>query len=404
MADYTVNIPTESSMQEAVAQLRVIAAAQAVQAGTKVDAEEYTIEEIENIVEAGMASTVFSIGDIITTTYTYNGTEYECPFYIVAFEDVELEDGETVPGMVLQMAYATIESMAFDNYEAFYYAEDGLSAGTYYITVGSTAAANNWVSGDTWQFTLTEAVPEGGYLAGFRLHRDSGKDISSLLVYSYDSDYTLIESVSVSSGSDGTSLGTVTLAGGDGLNADQRFAAGYNRWSQSAYRQWLNSSADAGEWWTSQNDYDLPPDQLSTYAGFMQGFESDFLACLGKIKVTTALNTVEGFTDTSEDTYDTFFLPSLEQIYVTPQLSGVEGDYWPYWKRALGLSSTEATGSTNADRITYLLSNHSSAQLVWLRSAYRSFARSVWYVYSSGGVTSGNAYSSRHCAPACVIV
>ncbi|MCD8052353.1 MAG: hypothetical protein LUE89_11880, partial [Clostridiales bacterium] len=107
---------------------------------------------------------------------------------------------------------------------------------------------------------------------------------------------------------------------------------------------------------------------------------------------------------TSEDTYDTFFLPSLEQQFITPQLAGVEGDYWEYWKLATGSSETIETGVTGAFPVTYAINAQTSAQYVRLRSALRSSAYLTWCVNSSGSVY-GIPYASSayRFAPACVI-
>ena len=123
---------------------------------------------------------------------------------------------------------------------------------------------------------------------------------------------------------------------------------------------------------------------------------------LQPIKVQTSANTVVdgGVTDI---TYDKFFLPSLEQIYVNPQISGVEGDYWPYWKERTGASSPQAQYGTYPERITYAIENHNSAQTVRLRSAYRGYTNNTWNVYSSGYVSNGYAISAYRFAPACVI-
>ena len=44
---------------------------------------------------------------------------------------------------------------------------------------------------------------------------------------------------------------------------------GCNRWDWSAIRQWLNSAAAPGEWWTAQHEYDAAPAYAATLAGFM---------------------------------------------------------------------------------------------------------------------------------------
>lgn len=405
----SLNLPSLENQESILDQIKELVALKAVEVSASLDPDTLTLKQIQKIVQLGYASKVFAVGQQLTVNYTYNGTVYEMPFDIVHFDDVELEDGETVPGMFLQSHYATVESMMFDGYEAFYVATDGLYAGTYNVTMG-----NSWgtyvVSGTTYQFTLTEDVPAGGVLAGFRRLAYDVSDVTKLYVYSYeslDAGYSnYIEAAAISEGSGGTSLGTLygnSSAADSGLNHMHRVMYGYNRWSQSGYRQWLNSSAAAGSWWTPQNDYDLPPEQYATYPGFLAGFEDDFLNILGTIKVTTALNTVEGLSDTSEDTYDKFFLPSLEQIYVKPQLSGVEGDYWEYWKRACALTDPEAQYTTDANRITYALNNKTSAQTVRLRSAYRNYASNTWIVNYTGYVNYNGAIYAYRCAPACVI-
>jgi hypothetical protein len=219
--------------------------------------------------------------------------------------------------------------------------------------------------------------------------------------------------VTVSEGNEGTNLGTLsssTKYSDTGINNMQRASYGYNRWSQSGIRQWLNSDASIGNWWSHQNVFDRPPDQLTSMRGFMAGLPEAFVEIVNPVKVTTALNTVSD-TDigTTEDTYDKFFLPSLEQEYIVSQLTDVEGPYWPYWKQRMDLSSPQnwyqSSSVTNANpfHIRYTIENHNSAQLVRLRSAWRGNACYTWYVYSTGNVYGSNAAYAFRAAPACVI-
>ena len=224
------------------------------------------------------------------------------------------------------------------------------------------------------------------------------------------SSITPIETLTLTEGSSGTNLGTLsstTLFSASGMTNLQMAAYGYNRWSHSANRQFYNSSASAGGWWTPQHPEDRPPEQLATVQGFMKGFDDEFLDIIKPVKVTTALNTVTDTSiGTSENTYDTFFLPSLEQEYIVPQVSGVEGSYFPYWKERLGLSSPQATGTGNANsrHIRYGFDAKTTAQNCRLRSASRGNACSSWYVYSSGYVSSlGSTNAFRGC-PICVII
>ena len=372
--------------------------------------------QIQEVVKRGLAQDYFSIGDQIEVKWTKGTTEHTLPFDVVSFDDV-YKEGETdpSPGMWLECHYA-MDGVQFDASEAIYVASEALPAGTYHFTIGT-----NWgthcVAGTSYEFTTTQEVPAGGQImvgknndwytwgapdqapANWRVHTFASADAVTPL----DSNLTLTE------GSGGTDLGSIassTKYSASGVNNLQRAGYGYNRWSMSAMRQYLNSDAAAGAWWEAKNPFDRAPQQLSSLAGFMAGFESDFLAALGKIKVTTALNTVsDSEIGTSEDTYDTFFLASLEQEYIAPQAAGVEGAYWPYWKERLDLSSPQPTGSAgaNANHIRYAYDARTSAQTCRLRSALRGYASYTWSVYTSGDANGSTAATAGRGCPACVI-
>ena len=379
-----------------------------------------TLNEIHEIVRAGEAANVFSIGDQIMLNYNDGTNDYVLPWDIVHFGDVELQDGETVPGMFIQSHYA-MEAVQFDQNEAFYVVPaGGLTAGTYNITMGNSWGSNV-VSGKSYDFTLTESYAEGDLL---QLGK-ANSEVSALpdtapanwRVRTYKKDGTTpasmaasaSEIVTLTEGTSGTSLGTLsssTLYGTSGMNNMQRSGYGYNRWSQSALRQRLNSAAAAGAWWTAQNPYDRRPAELATLRGFMAGFDEAFLNIIKPVKVTTALNTVSDTAiGTTENTYDTFFPASLEQEYITPLLADVEGAYWEYWKRRLGLSSPQGTGAANANanHIRYEYNAKTTAQSCRLRSANRGYATISWYVTTAGSANNNSATYSLRCAPACVI-
>ena len=379
-----------------------------------------TLNEIHEIVRAGEADRVFSIGDQIMLNYNDGTNDYVLPWDIVHFGNVMLQDSETVPGMFIQSHYA-MQAVQFDQNEAFYVVpSEGLAAGTYYITMGNSWGSNV-VSGKSYYFTLTSSYTEGDLLQFGTASDEIGalpdKAPSAWRVKTYKAvgsvpaglAETPTETLTVTEGTSGTSLGTLsssTKYASSGVNNMQRASYGYNRWSQSAMRQFLNSDAAVGAWWTPQNVFDRRPTQLATLRGFMAGFDPEFLNIIKPVKISTALNTVsDSEIGTSEDTFDTFFPASLEQEYCVPQLSGVEGDYWEYWKRKLGLSSPQASGTANLNtrHIRYAYEAQSSAQYCRLRSANRGNAHSTWYVTSTGAVYSYYATYSDRCAPACVI-
>ena len=122
--------------------------------------------------------------------------------------------------------------------------------------------------------------------------------------------------------------------------------------------------------------------------------------------VVTALNTVEGFTETTETTQDKIFLPSLQEWHITPQLANVEGEDWQYMidlAEEDGRTGRFPTGQAIDILKRYNISSQASSVYVWLRSAYRYHAGYAWSVYSSGYVNYNTAYDSNRGCPACII-
>ena len=373
-----------------------------------------TLNEIHRIVQAGEAPNVFGYGDQILVNWNDGTNDNVIPFDIVHFGDVQLEDGETRPGMFIQSHYA-MQGVQFDASEAIFVASEALPAGNYYFTIGTTWGSH-CVSGKSYTFTTTKEVPAGGQIMVGKNNDwwtwgapDVAPTSWKVHTFSSPSDTTPLESnLALSEGTTGTSLGSIASTAKysqSGVNNLQRAAYGYNRWSQSANRKYYNSSAASGSWWSPSNPFDRSPQQLSTVRGFMAGFDEEFLNILNPVKVTTLLNTVSD-TDigASENTYDTFFLSSLEQEYIAPQAYG-EGDYWEYWKQRLGLSSPQVQGGggANARHIRYGYDAKTTAQTVRLRSANRGYASYTWNVYTTGNAGYGNATGDNRGCPACVI-
>jgi len=358
-------------------------------------------ELLRKIVRNGSAPDFFNIGDQIIVPWTdkAENVDYQMPFDVAHFMKTDTKGESGIPSMVLHSHFVIPFGIQFSQYQAFYYAEDGLAAGTYHIKGGTTWG--QFTKGEFYQFTLTEPVPAGGQLAGFRDVAD-GSPVTSKTVQSFasPSSPTAIETVAISIGDDGTYLGEMASDSTAELNALQSVGYGYNRWSQSAYRQWLNS--DKQDWWEPQSNYDRPPTEASTKWGFLSGFDPEFLEIIKPTKVITAKNTLidDG---KLEDTYDRFFLPSKEEIYNTPQLAG-EGGNWDYWKQRLGLPSETANHpSVYPEYIKYGLEAQSTAYTWRLRSATRGSSGYVWTVSSTGYVYDGIARYSYRSAPACRI-
>lgn len=363
--------------------------------------EEMDYNGIKAVVAAGNAPVVFPTGTQLVNTYTAkDGKAYDCPWDVVQPDDIaEGETGTTAPAMVLQMHYASLEDIQFSAYQAFYVVPDaGLVAGTYNVKMGLDWGTNV-KTGTVYQFTLTKNAPAGARLTGFYNAPDVAPANWKIYVYKDQQKSELLETCNVSAGSAGTNLGTFLAKPNGNLNGLHPVGYGDNRWWKSAYRQYLNSDAPAKEWWTPQDEWDMKPDQADTVPGFLAGFSDDFKNALTRTKVVTYGNTV---TDDGSAvvTYDKIFLPSLQEIYCSPQVSG-EGSYWPYWKERTGAKTPQALWQTYPLRITRDLAQHTVGRLVRLRSAGRGNGYNAFNVTTSGSVSYWGAIYAYRCAPAC---
>lgn len=177
-----------------------------------------------------------------------------------------------------------------------------------------------------------------------------------------------------------------------------RASYGSNNWVESGIRQWLNSNGKAGTWWTAKTEYDVKSSYASSEAGFMAGFDEDFLSTVGEVTKITARNTVTdgGGSDT---TTEKFFLLSQTEVYGGLVNSISEGEAYPYYADNSSLSAA-GTGADD-NRIKY---RSGSAQYWWLRSPDPSGSRGVRSVSTTGYVSGSNAFNSNGVAPACCII
>ena len=364
--------------------------------------EEMDYNGIKAVVAAGNAPAVFPVGTQLVNTYTgKDGKVYDCPWDVVKTDDIaEGETGTTAPAMVLQMHYASLEDIQFSAYQAFFVVpEAGLVAGTYNVKMGLDWGTNV-KNGTVYQFTLTKNAPAGARLTGFYNALDTAPTSWKVYVYKDQNKSELLETCNVSAGSAGTNLGTFLAKPNGNLNGLHPVGYGDNRWHKSAYRQYLNSDAAAGGWWTPQDEWDMKPNQADTVPGFLAGFSDDFKAALTRVKVVTYGNTV---TDDGSAvvTYDKIFLPSLQEIYCSPQVSGEGTGYWPYWKERTGAKTPQALWQTYPLRITRDLAQRTVGRSVRLRSAGRGDGCIAFSVHSSGSVGYWCAVYALRCAPAC---
>lgn len=314
-----------------------------------------TWAKLQAIVKTGRANEIFSLGDEFVCKYNYAGTDYDWTWVCADFREVELENGDKVPGMVLQSKYCTIESIVLDSPEQVEATESTAQEGVYYYGLtGSTVQASSITLLD---LSAGETIPYSSYSKVFKSSvRDTTKNIMQY---------------------------------------------GYNRYKYSAVRKWMNSDRAVGEDWFGQLDHigQVKPSNALTLAGFMAGLDEDFLAVINATKIQAATNTVTdgGVTDVM---YDKFWLPSVEEMFGAPQVEGIEGNYFPYWKNRSGLAN-RSNDAVEGRKIVPI--NSTSLQTCRLRSVIRGASFTAWFVSTSGYLHNNYSYSAYRLAPACVI-
>ena len=349
---------------------------------------------VQALVRAGLHKNVFSIGDQLVCKKGNDDLVWD----VIGIDHDTPTDSQFTHSMTLQLHDCLASTMMVDNQEALYYAENGLTAGTYNFTI-QDSYDTSYGGGKTYQFTLTNDVPAKGQLVFGWAYNTQASD-AKITSYASSTSTTAIEQVGVTEGSDGTSLGT-TDGNSTNINHIHRARFGSNNYKESAIRQFLNSSAVAGSVWTPQTKYDRTPSWNSNTAGFMKDIDSDFLAVLGASPKVVALNTVTDGGGSVTINNDKFFLLSRSEVYGGKENNINEGEPYPYYSNYSDLSAA-GTGD-DSNRIKY---RSGTAQVWWLRSptsAYGGYA--VRYVLTSGTVSNiGIACNSAAVAPACNII
>ena len=347
----------------------------------------------------------------------YNGTSVA--FDVLDYDKHTLVGTDTTKTMCVGahdiISYGTIP---FDAPQLMYWSKNGLPAGTYKLTLDHARYGGGTLYDGTYMFTLTKAIPADG---GFRHTKPVGGWQSSyekadilgnyITTYGARPQRSAIESGVTFSEYDGTTectdLGTFTArsrtyyteddtVNGGKRNFTERQAYGSNRWRDSVYRQWLNSTASAGttgngvsNWWTPQSVFDRAPGGANS-AGFLYGLDPSFVAAMGKVKVITALCDCDKVDGATQDiTYDKVWLQSVTEVFGDTNNSISEGVRLAYWN-----------GSTDADRIKY---HNGTARYWWLRSPHPTYAHHVRGVTSPGVLSNNEARSAYGVVPACCI-
>lgn len=368
-------------------------------------------DEFKDRVDDGSASgsAEFAVGEQIAAQWEpAEGSSYSSPWDIVHYDDAG--------NAYLQWHYAQ-GAMAFDEAEALYVFDGTEQAGVeYYLLINKRTASGNagFVTGDGIAFTLSAAPAAGDQLVLALNHSHATNPVNSVTWNVYGAGETTSKQTGTTRNSTGgTKLGETssvsTFQTNGRVNAPMRAIYGYGRWSQSAIRQWLNSSAPAGEWWSPQNIWDRPPAYAQTHRGFMAGLPSEMLSVVQRAEVITALAADEDPTETSDITQDYFWLPSLEEIYAEPAYAVAEGEAWDYYKNLAeeaGLSGRFQWSVNYSQLIKYTSNSTQTAAQVFLRSILFGAVQAaieVFKISDSGGITQTSVWPIYYVSPACKI-
>ena len=276
--------------------------------------------------------------------------------------------------------------------QALVYAATEIPAGTYYFTVKN----QTWYPDDndvSYQFTLTQAVPEGGQIVLDATY-DQALAGKAVKTYSGPMSSEVIETATLTAGSSGTNLGN-TDGNSANVNHMHRALMGNNYYAEGKLDMWFNSAAAANAWDAATTKYDRPC-AYANVAGYMHNMDAEFLAVVQPTDVVCRSNNTyeEGhelntlYTITGRK----FFSASRVELGYGAENDLSEGRVWELFN-----------GATDADRIKYDLAAKTTARYYWLRSPYPSHASSVRNVYPSGSLNFNNAYSGIGAAAACVI-
>ena len=194
-----------------------------------------------------------------------------------------------------------------------------------------------------------------------------------------------------------------------GNSDSDRKRYGNNRWIYANIRQWLNSQAAAGQWYSAQHGQDAPPSNANVWdnyneyqqeAGFLAGFSANFLAALLTTTRTVGKAQVDG--GGTESCTDKIFLATCTEV-------GLSGDVTAGSKLAIFSNDASRQAKPTAEAVSkseYTNSslNANSPWYWWLADAYASYSYGVRNVDSSGALNWHNAYhGSRGVRPLCNI-
>lgn len=172
-----------------------------------------------------------------------------------------------------------------------------------------------------------------------------------------------------------TVIGTMQYDAEEPNNPDEsRKIFGNNKYSVSNINQWLNSDGAANEWYTSQHEYDAPPDYQNK-AGFLNEWSDSDKSVLQEANWTTTLSNVDG------SGMDTF---SRKVVLMSTTQLGLEEDTGG---NRLDIFNSDGDRATGAD--------------YWTRTPYPSDSGIAYQVTDAGALNGNVVYGAFGVRPIC---
>ena len=299
---------------------------------------------------------------------------------------------------------------------------NGLSVGTYSVTLVKGANDASTSQDGTYMFTTTKVIPAGGGIrhSVMGVYNSSGYTKDAIIAGKFstygtmdtgrqaiESNLATLEDTSAT----GTNLGTFTaedisLRTNKFCNLTRRNAYGTNEYVVSDERLWMNSNAASGvdsnnvpNWFEFQTIFDLPAS--ANIAGFLYGLDPELKSVIGKVKKRTYVHSADRADSSVKyvDTDELVFPMSMTEcgfgtndgVYETPVSDGTpKTTAYDYY-----------TNASNDKRIKY---EGTTARYWWLRSPDPSSSHGVRYVFPVGSLNNNNARNTYGPVPCLCII
>lgn len=327
--------------------------------------------DVSNIVQSGLASKVFRIGDQLVCNHSEFGElvwdiiGFDCEQFSEKYEDVE-------HSMTLALHSIPIK-VQFDSPEAYFYTASGFPAGSYYFELGTFG---------TYYVTFAVDVPADAQIV-FKWNGTTNPQNIKMDVYADFYAQEVTESLPITQGQVGEPLASYGIFNTPG----NHLMYGSNTFTKSALFQYLSSDVDDIGFWEPVTEFDRCPSWNGTVKPFWVGLDKDFYDVVCPVVKKVAMNTVTEQGGT-EETEVEFFLLSRDEVGLDSEFADdPEGTPYPYFD------------SADARRKYY----NDSSTTWWLRTPNSGTANGVRSVSSIGRLRYNIANNSIGVAPACVI-